>query len=135
MEVLFVDGPDPDRVQILDTLSRWGIRNLRALAALPEIALSERLGQIGLRLQQLARGEASRTLVPLEAPLAFEEAVELEHPILLLEPLAFLLNRLLEQLCARLGSRALATQELRLTLELSNHIGIEDEFVHARIAS
>jgi len=31
-----------------------------------------------------------------------------------------LLNRLLEQLCARLGSRALATQELRLTLELEN---------------
>jgi protein ImuB len=44
----------------------------------------------------------------------------LEHPIVLLEPLAFLLNRLLEQLCARLGSRALSTQELRLTLELEN---------------
>ena len=41
-------------------------------------------------------------------------------PIVLLEPLAFLLNRLLEQICARLGSRALATQELRLTLELEN---------------
>src|SRR5262249_25141196 len=43
---------------------------------------------------------------------------ELEHPIVLLEPLAFLLNRLLEQICVRLGSRALATQELRLKLEL-----------------
>jgi protein ImuB len=120
---------------LLGTLHRWGIRNLRALAALPEIALSERLGQQGLRLQQLARGEASRTLVPLEAPLAFEEAVELEHPILLLEPLAFLLNRLLEQLCARLGSRALATQELRLTLQLSDHACIEDEFDHVGISS
>jgi protein ImuB len=58
--------------------------------------------------------------VPVEAPPVFEEAVELEHPIVLLEPLAFLLNRLLEQICARLGSRALATQELRLTLELEN---------------
>ena len=64
---------------------------------------------------------------PVEAPLVFEEAVELEHPIVLLEPLAFLLNRLLEQLCARLGSRALATQELRLTLELSNLTGIDDD--------
>ncbi len=44
----------------------------------------------------------------------------MEYPIVLLEPLAFLLNRLLEQICARLGSRALATQELRLTLELEN---------------
>ena len=105
---------------LLETLDRWGIRNLRALAALPEIALSERLGQEGLRLQQLARGAALRTLVPVEAPAVFEEAIELEYPIVLLEPLAFLMNRLLEQICARLSSRALNTQELRLTLELQN---------------
>jgi protein ImuB len=105
---------------LLETLDRWGIRNLRALAALPEIALSERLGQEGLRLQQLARGAASRTLVPVEAPAVFEEAIELEYPIVLLEPLAFLMNRLLEQICARLSSRALNTQKLRLTLELQN---------------
>ena len=106
--------------ELLAILDRWGIRNLRALAALPEIALSERLGQEGLRLQQLARGTASRTLVPVEAPAVFEEAVELEYPIVLLEPLAFLLNRLLEQICARLTSRALDTQELRLTLDLES---------------
>jgi len=118
------DRPDGDEKKaagrLLETLDRWGIRNLRGLAALPEVSLSERLGQEGLRLQQLARGAASRTLVPVEAPPVFEEAIELEYPIVLLEPLAFLLNRLLEQICARLGSRALATQELRLTLELEN---------------
>ncbi len=112
------DEQKKDAARLLTTLQRWGIRNLRALAALPEIALSERLGQEGLRLQQLARGAASRTLVPAEAPAVFEEAVELEFPIVLLEPLAFLLNRLLEQICARLASRALNTQELQLTLEL-----------------
>jgi protein ImuB len=120
---------------LLDTLALWGIRNLRALAALPEVSLSERLGQQELRLQKLARGAASRTLVPVEAPLVFEEAVELEHPIVLLEPLAFHLNRLLEQLCARLGSRALSTQELRLTLELSNLTGIDDECENIGIPS
>ncbi len=123
-QVLFAnrlgDEQKKEAVRLLETLDRWGIRNLRALAALPEVSLSERLGQEGLRLQQLARGTASRTLVPVEAPLVFEESVELEHGIVLLEPLAFLLNRLLEQICARLGSRALATQELRLTLELEN---------------
>jgi protein ImuB len=108
---------------LLGTLDRWGVRDLRALAALPAIALSERLGQEGLRLQQLARGATSRTLVPVEALPVFEEAIELEHPIVLLEPLAFLLNRLLEQICARLASRALNTQELRLTLELQNLTG------------
>jgi protein ImuB len=128
LEVLFANRIEKDHLEgdqkagdrLLETLTRWGIRNLRALAALPEIAFSERLGQEGLRLQRLARGAASRTLVLVEAPQIFEEAIELEHPIVLLEPLAFLLNRLLEQLCARLGSRALATQELRLTLELEN---------------
>jgi protein ImuB len=129
VEVLFPDHPEESALEteekksaarLLETLDRWGIRNLRALAALPNVQLSERLGQEGLRLQQLARGDASRTLVPVEAPPVFEEAIELEHPIVLLEPLAFLLNRLLEQLCTRLASRALATQELRLTLELEN---------------
>ena len=86
-----------DAERLLATLDRWGIRNLRALAELPEIALSERLGQEGLRLQQLARGVASRTLIPVEAPAVFEEAVELEYSIVLLEPLAFLLNRLLDR--------------------------------------
>lgn len=113
--------------RLLVTLDRWGIRHLRALATLPEVALSERLGQEGLRLQQLARGTASRTLVPVEVVAVFEEAVELEYPIVLLEPLAFLLSRLLDQLCARLAARALATQELRLTLELQNLKGVDPQ--------
>jgi protein ImuB len=121
--------------EMLETIDRWGVRNLRALAALPEIALSERLGQEGLRLQQLARGAASRTLVPIEVPAVFEEAIELEFPIVLLEPLAFLLNRLLDQICARLCARALRTQELRLTLELQNLAGINPELETSGIPS
>jgi len=137
--VLFAEQLDADQKDeaghLLGTLDRWGIRNLRALAALPEVALSERLGQRGLYLQQLARGGSLRTLVPVEAPLLFEEAVELDHPIVLLEPLAFLLNRLLEQVCSRLASRALATQELCLTLALSNLTGIDDDYLNAGIPS
>ncbi|MGB9072654.1 MAG: hypothetical protein WCC22_08265 [Terriglobales bacterium] len=102
----------------LETFDRWGVRKLRALAALPEVPLSERLGQQGIRLQKLARGASSHDLRRLESPLIFAESVELEDPIVLLEPLAFLLHRMLEQVCARLGARALAAQELRLELEL-----------------
>jgi protein ImuB len=124
IEVLFADTFDDRQKKesdgLLETLNRWGIRNLCALAALPQVALCERLGQQGLYLHQLARGAASRTLVPVEEPMVFEEAIELEHSIVLLEPLAFLLNRLLDQICVRLGSRALSTQELRLTLDLDN---------------
>jgi len=106
--------------EILETLDRWGVRNLRALAALPEVAIVERLGQEGLRLQRLSRGALERPLVPAEPPLAFEETMELEYPVPLLEPLAFILGRLLEQLCARLGARALATNELRLIVGLDS---------------
>ncbi len=66
LEVLFADHPvkkgektEQKAVELLETLDRWGIRNLQALAALPAIALSERLGQEGLRLQALARGATS----------------------------------------------------------------------------
>jgi protein ImuB len=103
----------------VETFDRWGIRKLRALAALPEVPVSERLGQQGIRLQKLARGAASRNLRVLEPRLIFAESVELEYPIVLLEPLAFLLNRMLEQVCARLRERALAVQELHLNLELA----------------
>jgi protein ImuB len=103
----------------VETFDRWGIRKLRALAALPEVPVSERLGQQGLHLQKLARGAASRNLRVLEPRLIFAESVELEYPIVLLEPLAFLLNRMLEQVCARLSARALAAQELHLNLELA----------------
>lgn len=118
LEVLFLDSGTEDAQQLLKTFDRWGVHTFRALAALPAVALSERLGAEGLCLQTLARGAASRPLVPVGAPLEFEEALELEHPVALLEPLAFLLNRMLEQLCARLAARALAIQELRLRLQL-----------------
>jgi protein ImuB len=124
LDVLFPELTSPDRseeaTRFLETFDLWGVRNLRAFCALPEVALSERLGQPGIRLQQLARGATSRTLVPVEPPLIFEEAMELDHPLVLLEPLAFLLAHLLDQLCARLGARALAAQQLRLQLSLDN---------------
>jgi protein ImuB len=112
LEVL---APPPE---ILETLERWGIRTLRALAALPEVSVVERLDQPGLHLQKLARGAVLRPLAPAEPVLRFEESLELESPLALLEPLAFVLSRLLEQLCTRLATRTLATNELRLRCEL-----------------
>ena len=102
-----------------EIFDRWGICKLRALAALPEVPVSERLGQQGIHLQKLARGAAIRNLRVMQPQLIFAESVELEYPIVLLEPLAFLLNRMLEQICARLRQRALAVQELKLNLELA----------------
>src|ERR1700730_680617 len=106
--------------EIADTLARWGIRTFRDLAALPDIGIAARLGEEGVRLQKLARGEGDGPLVPLEAPSRFEEEMELEYPLELIEPLMFVLSRLLGDVCTRLEERALAAIELRLRLQLEN---------------
>jgi len=108
-------------LEILDTFDSWGIRNFQALAALPPLPLTQRLGQAGLHLQHLARGEVQRELVPAEAPPCFRETLELEEAVDLLEPLGFLLNRLLEELLARLQVISLATDHLQLDFELEVH--------------
>jgi protein ImuB len=106
--------------ELMETLERWGIRRFQELAALPPLGIAERLGPEGLRLRELARGEADRKLLPIEDPLHFEDEIELEYPVELLEPLAFLLARLLNGLATRLATRGLATDELRLRLKLEN---------------
>ena len=66
-----------------------------------------------------------RTLALCEPKVHFEEAMELESAVETLEPLSFLLNRLLDQLCARLEARALAVQELKLRLQLEPRVADE----------
>jgi len=113
--------------ELHETLDRWGIRFFQDLAALPPLGIAERLGPEGLRLRELARGEAQRKLLPLEEPLRFDDELELEYPVELLEPLAFLLARLLNGLATRLATRGLATNELQLRLHL------ESKSIHERI--
>src|ERR1700730_13539592 len=108
----------PSTPEVLDVLDSWGIRTFRSLAALPPIALVERLGQGGLRLQELAQGRISRPLFPVEPEPDFVESHEFDDPVETLESLAFVLNRLLQQICGRLVSHSRATNELCLTLDL-----------------
>ena len=103
---------------VLGVFERWGVRTLGQLAALPEIALTERLGQVGLRLHRLANGRSLRTLSPTEPPLEFRESMELDSPVADIESLSFIFGRLLDQLCTRLLSRSLATGSIRLNLSL-----------------
>ena len=66
-----------------------------------------------------------RTLALCEPMTHFEEALELESAVETIEPLSFVLNRLLEQLCGRLESRALAAQELQIRLQLEPRVADE----------
>jgi protein ImuB len=104
--------------EALDILERWGVATLQALAALPVLQLSERLGQEGVRLSELARGVRQRSLVLAQASSIFAEEMELDDAVEELEPLSFLLGRLLDQLCARLEARALAVRAVRIRFEL-----------------
>ncbi|HXJ18502.1 MAG TPA: DNA polymerase Y family protein [Candidatus Polarisedimenticolia bacterium] len=101
-----------------ETLSRWGVHTCGALAALPVLQLSERLGQEGVRLHALARGTGSRSLAIAEPAHSFAEEMELDDAVEDLEPLSFLLGRLLDQLCARLTARSLAASVIRVRFEL-----------------
>ena len=112
--------------EIGETLVLWGIRTFIDFAELPLAGVAQRLGQEGVRLQKLAQGKSERQLVLVQAPVGFEQSIELEHPIAELEPLSFMLSRLLNQLCANLNAQALATNELRLRLRL------EDKTEHER---
>ncbi len=106
-------SPSPE---ILETLDRWGIRTLYAFAQLPARQIAERFGQDGVALHQLARGAGSRPLNPHADPLRFYEITELDYEIATIEPLTFILSRMLENICSRLRSRNLATHEVHLWL-------------------
>jgi protein ImuB len=108
----------PASPQTLEILEGWGIPTFDALAVLPTVAIAERLGQEGLYLQKLARGETSRPLLTMEPVKEFVASFEFEDPVETLESLFFILNRLLQQLCANLISGSFATNELRLTIGL-----------------
>jgi protein ImuB len=107
-------------VEALETLDRWGIRRCKELAALPVLELSERLGQEGVRLHELARGASTRSIVLAEPGERMEEEMELEDAVEDLEPLSFLLGRLLDQMCARLAARSLAAAAVRLKFDLGD---------------
>ena len=106
--------------EIQETFTLWGIRTFGDLARLPLPGIAERLGQDGVQLQKLAQGKTDRRLYLVRPPIGFAQSLELEHPVCELEPLSFILSRLLNQLCANLHEYALATNELQIELKLED---------------
>lgn len=104
--------------ELSDVLRNWGIANCGALAALPVLSLSECVGQEGVRLHTIASGKGNRALILAEPTHTFEEFLELDDAVEELEPLSFLLGRLLDQLCARVMARALSVRTILLKFEL-----------------
>jgi protein ImuB len=109
-----------------EILLRWGLRTIGDLQRLPADGLAARFGPEGPRLRRLACGEDEGVLVPAPIPESFEMTLELDWPVEGLEPLAFLLGRVLEPLCASLGRKGRRAASLRLDL------GLVDGSTHLR---
>jgi protein ImuB len=111
--------------EILETLRLWGVRTFKEFTELPMAGVSERLGQDGLKLQQLAGGKTNRHLKLKQAAPVFKNSIELEYPISQLEALSFIFARLLNQICASLNAYALATNALQVQMKLENRASHE----------
>ncbi len=107
-----------------ETFASWGIRTLGQLAGLPQKALMARVGEVGRQLQALSRGNYYHLLAPVEPPAdaVLSESTELEHPVDLLEPLLFLISRMLEQIFRRAAARALAIAQVETRLVLDDPV-------------
>ncbi len=113
------------------TFRKWGVKTLGELAALPPADLVSRMGRPALAWQAMARGEDRRPLVPMLEDERFESSLDLEWPIEGLEPLSFVLTRLLEPLSTRLERRDRGAAVLHVILRLVVP-GPEPGEIHAR---
>jgi protein ImuB len=107
---------------LLATLRQWGLRTLGDFAALPPDEVAARLGQAGVAWQRVARGEDGQPLVPAAPEERFEQSLELEWPIEGVEPLSFVLGRLMEPLSTHLERRDRGAAVLHVRLHLVTRV-------------
>jgi protein ImuB len=118
---LSASSPAADTAELLRL---WGIHSLGDFVRLPRQDVALRLGHEGTRLWDMAAGGSERLLRLFRPALRYREEMELEHPVESLEPLLFLLRRMLEVLCRRLAESWLVAAAMKLVL------GFDDKQVH-----
>jgi protein ImuB len=116
------DGRRAQEVSALvELLRRWGLKTLGDLAALPARPLSERLGQDGVMWQRLARGTDLHPLIATTLEEPIEQTLDLEWPVEGLEPLSFVLARVVEPIGERLAALDQAAVVLHVAFRLTSH--------------
>jgi protein ImuB len=106
--------------EMSEILDSWGIHTVDQLAQLPETGIAERFGSAGVFLLRLARGAVDRPLKIFQPEITYNDRIPLDHPISLLEPLLFLIARMLNDQCEKLQSHGMAANEITIRLELEN---------------
>ncbi len=99
-------------------LERLSLESIGDLARLPESEIASRLGEIGRELHFAARGIDPRPLIPRALPPEFREGMELEWPLVALEPFIFIANAALDRLSKRMETQGFACKRIELTLTL-----------------
>lgn len=100
------------------TLDLWGLRTFGEFAALPPMGVAARLGDAGLAMQRLARGEGNRLLRVAKDAVTYREEMEPERTLDLVEQVLLLAGRMMNDLCAQLDRHSLAANEIHLRLKL-----------------
>lgn len=111
---------------LLETLQRWGLTTLGELAALAPADVASRLGDAGRRWHARARGQDAQPFADDREARSFQATLELEWPIEGLEPLSFVLARLLEPLCDDL------LREERGAVQVHTRLDLVTRTSHAR---
>jgi protein ImuB len=113
------------RVDLPDKLERLGVESLAQLAALPDGAIADRFGRLGLVALRMARG-SEKPLRPRRAPEGLIEGIELGEAISgpqLERVVALLVDRLL----ANPARRGRSLRRVRLAVRLAGGGGWRDE--------
>ena len=98
----------------------FGLTVMGELAVLPRSAVGAQFGRTGEWLQQLARGEDPRPLVPRRRPERLHATATFEPPLDGVGATALTLRRLAAELCDTLRARHLAPGRATLTLTLED---------------
>jgi len=106
--------------QVIKILHKWGIHTLGDLGKLDGEDLAARLGPEARELWQRATGRSARVLNLARPRESLGESFEFDHEVETIEPLLFILQRLLQQLSVRLQAIYLVAKELTLRLCFAN---------------
>jgi DNA polymerase-4 len=98
----------------------FGLTAMGQLATLPRSAVGAQFGAPGERLQQLARGQDPRPLIPRRRPEKLAAHATFEPPAQGITEIALSLRRLVAELCDALRTRHLAPGRARLALRLED---------------
>jgi protein ImuB len=110
----------PASKELLEVLSKWGIHTVGQFLELGKSRIAERLGSAGAELFEQAKSDTIRPLRLTSPRQEYVEVFEFEQLVETLEPLLFIVRRLIEQLVRRLEFVSRAISQIDVTLRLES---------------